>query len=63
MLERLGFDVFSDMVIAAVLLMPEGDRVAFAEHLAALAGVELATDLYFDYRRTDDAYETGLRAH
>jgi len=58
-----NFDSFADIVIGAMSRMTEQGRIAFAEHLCALAGLEIdGRDLYFDFRDRDPRY-TGLRTH
>jgi len=60
---ELDFDVFADMVIAAMMRWPEPDRIAFAEYLCELAGIEIdGRDLYFDFRDRDQRY-SGLMTH
>ena len=48
---ELDFNSLADLVIAAMMRMTEQGRVAFAEHLCELAGLEIdGRDLYFDFR-------------
>jgi|GEM_PF-3942628 hypothetical protein len=61
---ELDFETLCDCTIAAMMRMTAGDRVAFAENLCALAGLELdgGRDLYFDFRDRDPRY-SGMRTH